>query len=354
MLGAAALLLFGVGSEALAQTATPTLMVPNASASATVTPTLAVPNASATAKMTPAGVVTVVVTATPGTPTPTATPTVEPTATATPTMRFNPAATPAPGGDVEVLSKGDVHTTDGHNVGAGSFQINNTSDKPDVIHEVRISASEPIVFGSLTLTTSGGSVTVSSPSGDNTFSFQPGVEIAPGRSGVFTLGADVGSEDTSSGDSSSTATPDTTGTATPEVTATPTETTSATLAGIVATGAGPGSGGRGGGVGRFFDSIGVGLAMAGLLTGLFGIGERRWRRLAGMSLVLIGVALYAGCGSEQTSQQSIVDITADNTEGPIQLTGIPAELGSVSRPQPLVFPGSTGTTTTGTGLTTLQ
>lgn len=333
-------------------TVTPT---PDASGTATVTPTPAVPDASPTASMTPSTVVTVVVTATPGTPTPTFTPTATPTTTATPTSAFNPAATPAPGGNVEVISKGDVHTTDGKTVGAGSFQIHNTSDLPDIIRQVRIEASEPLVFSSLTLITSSGTFTVTSPSADNVFDFQPAVEIAPNDTALFTLAADV-SEDNSNG--TQTPTPETTATSTTP-TVTPTNTPGATLAGVL--GGGGFSGPRRGGGDRIddlLDAFGIGVVITGLLTALFGIGERRWRRLAGMSLVLLGIALYTGCGGEQTSRQTIAEITADNGLGPVDLTGVPADLGSVSRPQPLVFPGSGSTTTTGTapstGLTTLQ
>jgi len=47
---------------------------------------------------------------------------------------------------------------------------------------------------------------------------------------------------------------------------------------------------------RALDALGVGIAITGLLTAVLGIGERRWRQLAGIGLFLLGVALYAGCG----------------------------------------------------------
>jgi len=87
---------------------------------------------------------------------------------------------------------------------------------------------------------------------------------------------------------------------------------------------------------RWLDSgatalLAVALACAALAS--------RSRRLGFVVSILL-IALYAGCGSEQTSSQTVAGITASNGSGPVTMDGLPASLGTVSRPQPLLFPGA--------------
>jgi hypothetical protein len=273
---------------------------------------------------TPAGTSTPVGT---GTPSTTATP------SPTPTSAFNPSAPPVQGGMVQVLSSVDLHTTDGETVSAGSFQIANTTDSVETINSVHIEVTNGAMFTSMTLTGGEQSATVDSPGFDNFFIFSPGVDISPGDAVAFVLSGTIGS-----GSTSSTPTPNSSATSTPAPTSTP----SFTAAGMLGGGSGGSSIFRGtrGRRGRAIDGLGIIAAITGLLAAILGIGERRWRRVAGIGLAIAGIALYAGCGTEESSSQTVRDIDAANETSFVNFDGLPASLGTVSRPQPLIFPGA--------------
>jgi hypothetical protein len=267
------------------------------------------------------------------TPTPTGTATVTPTATVTRAPTFDAAATPAPGGSVSVVSESDVHGVDGESVEAGQFRIRNTTSSTETVTEIRVESSDAAMFSSLTLTADGRSVTISEPSTENSFFFEPGIEIAPGGSVEAALTAVIGS----AGTATSTATPETTHTA--STTQTPTVTPGAGGAASLA-GRGPGqpSGPSSGGGDRRARDGAPAATLAFALLAL--VAWRSRSRRARAALLVFAIAIYGGCGSEQTSAQTVTGITASNGEGPVTMSGIPASLGTVSRPQPLVFPGA--------------
>jgi hypothetical protein len=93
------------------------------------------------------------------------------------------------------------------------------------------------------------------------------------------------------------------------------------------------------------DGLAIGLAMVGLSAALLGSRHRRRRAVVVLAVFLLGIALYAGCGSEQTSEQTVSEVTVEIPTGPAAMTGLPASLGTVSRPLPLVFPGAAATPT---------
>jgi hypothetical protein len=65
--------------------------------------------------------------------------------------------------------------------------------------------------------------------------------------------------------------------------------------------------------------------------------------LLGMATLLWMNAL-PGCGAEQPTSQTVGRIRGETDSGPVTFTGVPFSLGTVSRPQNLVFPGSANTT----------
>lgn len=269
-------------------------------------------------------------TPTPSTPTPVLTATATPTATPI----FNPAATPVAGGSIRVISVSDVQGVAGDAVDAGEFEIVNTTDSTESVSAIRLELSEAAVFSELTLTASGQSASVGSPSSENEFFFDSPLEILPASSIRLILTGTIGSAT-----SSATATPSTSSSPTAAV---PTSTPTSDLGVTGFLGRGPvnpssplGDDGKN----RETDVLAIGLALVALCAAILGSVNRRRRGLAVLSLVLLGIALYAGCGSEQTSEQTVTGLTVAIPTGPASMTGVPASLGTVSRPLPLVFPG---------------
>jgi hypothetical protein len=279
------------------------------------------------------------------TATPTETPTAAPTetpaeASPTATPAFNPEATPILGGSVRVTSAADVQGVAGDVVDAGSFEIVNTTDSIESVRVIRIELSEADVFSELTLSGSEGSASVSNPSSENDFFFEPPIRILPGSSAAFALTGTI---------ASSGSTPAARATPSPSSTATPTETPTSDFGIIGLLGGGPtkpSSPPPGGERGTApFGLFPIGLAMTGLAAALLASFSRRRRRLIALSLVSIGIALYAGCGSDQTSEQTVTRLEVATPTRPAVMTGLPVSLGTVSRPMPLVFPGASTTPT---------
>jgi hypothetical protein len=266
------------------------------------------------------------------------TPTETATVTPTPTTTGAPAPAPVPGGSIQVISTADAHGVGGDSVDGGEFEILNTTASTESVSAIRLEVSDLAVFSSLTLTTVGGSVTVESPSTENEFIFFPPLKIPPGSSIALTLSATIESAPESSATPTPSASPVPTSTATPSL--------SLSITGLIGRGPTTPSSPPPGGdrTSRGVDVLGIGIAMVGLLTGILGRRRRRrWSSLAGLTLLLGGIALYGGCGGEQTSEQSVTDLTVTIPTGPATMTGLPVSLGTVSRPLPLVFPGAFAT-----------
>ena len=345
---ATALLLAGSASRAVAE-----LPPDVANAIETVLAALT-PSPNTTATPTPTGTLTPTTTATPGvtatasgtatptttaTPTATATPNGEATAVPTPgsvaTPTVNPDVTPQPGGSITIVSSADVHGVDGDTVDAGRFRINNTTDSTEIVRSVRLQATNASMLSEMTLSAGGQSVTISSPGESNTFTFDPGFEVPANGSTEVSLTVTI--ED--SGSSNSSATPESTTTATPSVTPTQTPILDGNFSLSSNGGSGsaqpPHSHGEPGGT----SGLPGPTAFAMVAVALACVVWRRSRR-GGFVLAVILFALYAGCGSEETTTQTVNGITAANAEGPVTMTGMPGSLGNVSRPVPLVFPGA--------------
>lgn len=270
------------------------------------------------------------------------TPTETPSATATPrpTPGFGSTATPVPGGVVRVISLADVHGVGGNVVNAGGFQIVNGTASTERTIAVRIELSESAVFSDLSLAALGQSAGVTAPSSRADFFFTPPIEILPGATVDFALTGTIASEATTS----ATATPTPSQTSTP--TATPTSVVSS-FTGLAVRGPSepppPASGGEGGGGSR--DGLVIVSAMIGMSAALLAKGGRARRGLVVCAALLAGVAFYGGCGSEQTSEQTVAAVTVEVPTGPATMTGLPASLGTVSRPQPLTFPAAAASPT---------
>ena len=278
-----------------------------------------------------------------GTPLPGTTVTPAATGTVDGTPTIDPAATPAPGGSVTVVAQADVDAVNGDAVDAGQFRIRNTGGTRITVGEIRIEASDPEMFSSMTLTGDGQAVTIDEPSTENSFFFDPDLEIAPGESIDVTLSATIDQPE-GDDDSDATATPETTATASGTVTpGTPTPistiTPSSSISGLTGRGpqdpsSRPPSGPRG-------IASGSGPTLLALL--LSAVALTIWRsgsKRAAFIAAVLGIALYAGCGGDQTSVQTVSGITASNGTGSVTMSGLPASLGSVSRPEPLIFPGA--------------
>ena len=215
-------------------------------------------------------------------------------------------ATPFVGGQVTVSSTADSNGTGNQTVGAGNFQLLNASGSTIKITAISIAASDPIVVSALTLTGSSSSTsqtaTVSNPGTSNNFPFT-NFEIPAGGTGSCSLSATISSS-TSSAASTSGSSPR----------------RSATGAGGVA-------------------------AVVLLLGALAWIRAPRRRLAAAMLLSAVWIGAYAGCGSNQSSAQTLMDVTAStDSGGPVTFSGIPASLGTVSRPEPLTLSGSGSST----------
>jgi len=300
--------------------------------------------APAYAKKTPTETPTASPTETPTEASPTEVPTEIPTAEPTSTPGFDPGAPPILGGSIRVISMADAHGIAGDVVDAGSFEILNTTDSVESVRVIRLGLSESEVFSELTLDTSEGSTTISFPSSQDEFRVEPPILILPGSSAVFALTGTIASSGSSSGASSgSTSTP------LPSSTATPTETPTSDLVVIGLLGRGPTKPSTPPPGGEHRDAplgpIAVGMTMAGLSAALLASVARRRRGLLALSVVLLGIALYAGCGSDQTSEQTVIRMEVETPTRPALINGLPVSLGTVSRPLPLVFPGAAATAT---------
>ncbi|MGH7823088.1 MAG: hypothetical protein ACREQ9_25290 [Candidatus Binatia bacterium] len=83
------------------------------------------------------------------------------------------------------------------------------------------------------------------------------------------------------------------------------------------------------------------VAAAALFGAALSFARGRRRAAATALGIALSISCYAGCGGEQTSAQTLVDVAAQTNEGgPVTFDGMPASLGSVSRPQPLMLSGS--------------
>jgi hypothetical protein len=296
------------------------------------------------------------------TPTPTVTPTVTGTSTPsgtatpapTPTSLFNASRPTLNGGRTTVLKAADSFGTTGETVDAGDFEVFNSTNDAETITEVLVEASNQQVVSSFTLigrdARGNSQVVTTEPSGVNFFFFDPGIVLDAGDTAAFSLSATIAQQNTPSG----TATPQTIETSTPAPT-TPAPTST------------PGIFGAKGGGGRVkvvaaamlptqpgasfpFGTLAIGLVLVGMASA-----ARGDRRGAIAALCLLGLVAVvwsgglSGCATEETSEQTVTRITGQNLTNPLRFDGVPASLGQVSRPQPLVFPGQhssiVGTTT---------
>lgn len=371
-----------IGTETQSQESTP-LQTATPTPAATGSPPLATETPSVTpAEETPT-------TATPvgdATATPASTPIVEPTAPP-------PSGPPTLGGNVEVLATDDSRGSEGDTVTSGRFAIENTTGADESITEVEIDASDPSLLASLTLeaTLPDGSSQTSThgdPGSTNTFRFDPGLTIPPGETVTFELRATIGE----GGSASATVTPQATttsiasgtATVTPEVTATstasgtvtatpdvsPTSTVSSTATPAVTTTSTPtasptetpalqGITRRGHNPMLLLAAAqpvsqpaegrtgGPTLMLSTLFLAIAGPGFRYGRRLRTARALawLIAVAFVAarsltGCGLEDTTSQTLTAVRGSSASGPVFFSGVPASVGSVSRPTVLAFPGA--------------
>jgi hypothetical protein len=248
-----------------------------------------------------------------------------------------------------VLKAADSFGTTGETVDAGDFEVFNSTNDVETITEVLVEATDQQVVSSFILTgrdaRGNSQVVTTAPSGVNFFFFDPGLVLDPGDTAAFSLSATIAEQNTPSG----TATPQTFETSTPAPTSTP---------GIFGA---KGGGGRGKvvaatmlptqpGASFPFATLAIGLVLVGMASAARG--DRRGAIAALCLLALVAVVWsggLSGCATEETSEQTVTRITGRNITNPLRFEGVPASLGHVSRPQPLVFPGQhssiVGTTT---------
>jgi hypothetical protein len=247
-----------------------------------------------------------------------------------------------------VLKAADSFGTTGETVDAGDFEVFNSTNDVETITEVLIESSNQQVVSSFTLTGRDASgdtqVVTTAPSGVNFFFFDPGIALGPGETAAFSLSATIAEQNNATG----TATPQTFETVTPTPTLTP---------GIF----GANGGGRlkivaatmlptQRGASFPFGTVALGLVLIGMAS--VARGDRRGAIAVLCFLALVAVVWsggLSGCATEETSEQTVTRITGRNITNPLRFDGVPASLGHVSRPQPLVFPGqhssAVGTTT---------
>ena len=318
--------------RAQSQTATPT-DTPTPAESPTITPTASgseTPTASPTETSSPGQA-----------------PTTAPTETPIPAPTVAP--TPFVGGNASAIGVADEFGTGGETVSAGKFQVSNTSEETERITEVTIQATDPEVVSSLSLngksSTASQTAAVASPATENLFSFDTGVEIPPGETATFTLTAVIASQAQTTAEA--TATPSSGATATPEPTATQTPDIFSLgkngAVHFVAAAAIPLRHDAGSDSGR------GGLAAMLVMLALAAASRTDRRRLsAAVFLLAIAALLWMnalpGCGAEQPTSQTVGRIRGETESGPVTFTGVPFSIGTVSRPQNLVFPGSASAT----------
>jgi hypothetical protein len=284
--------------------------------------------------------------------TPQATSTETPAAATTSTSTPNPNASPIAGGMVRVSDQSDSMGTAGQSIDGGGFIVENTSGAAETITAVDIAMSDPVVVSSLTLTgTSGGGsaqATFANPSQDNTFVLDPALEITAGQTATFTLTGVIAGESVGT----ATAIPVATSTPTGE-TPTPSPTPTELFASV-----------HGGDPHVVLASVRIGGrrsdATAGWLVALLTpalaatITQARRRRIALATVIylalaaswLLSIAGTPGYGGEQRTTQTLESVSAaTNDGGAVTFSGPPLSLGSVSRPQPLVFAGSSSVAT---------
>jgi len=279
---------------------------------------------------------------------------------ATPT--FDAEATPVAGGSAAATNVADVMASDGETLEAGRFEVRNTTDHEESVTRVAIEASDPDVLSSLSLTgtVAGSSQTATTPaSSDNVFVFEPGLAIPPGETAAFALSATIASPPAVTTTSPATPVPSTT-TGTPTTTPVPSTTArtatpspsptqhvnSKRLHGIEIVAAGFMPAPRGMGGDRDSPAIALVLMLLAMTTT-----RRTSRRGAAATFVLLGLCAlpwlgtFAGCSGEESTAQTVSAISGTSDSGPITFNGVPFSLGSVSRPQPLVFNGGGGVAT---------
>ncbi len=338
--------------RAHSQTATPT-ETPTETPTDTPTPAeSATPAASAATTATP-------------TPTPTPTATASPTETVAPTQGGSsaPTETPVPvptiaptpfvGGSAGVTGVADEFGTGGETLDAGKFEVHNTTEQTERITRVEIQATDPEVVSSLSLngksSTTSETATVASPATHNVFLFDTGVEIPPGETATFSLSAVIASQAETT--AAATATPGTGPTATPEPTATftpdPFALGSRGSVHVVAAAAIPLR--HAGGSDRGRGSLAAMLVLLALAAA-----RRSDRRGFSAALFLLAMAALLwmntlpGCGAEQPTSQTVGRIRGETDSGPVTFAGVPFSIGTVSRPQNLVFPGGSSASATRT------
>jgi hypothetical protein len=321
---------------------------PRASSQATPTPTdTATPAESPTFTPTASG------TATPAaSPSETATPAQAPTTAPAETPVVVPTVPPTPfvGGSAGATSASDEFGTEGETVGAGAFEIRNTTADTERVTRVVIDETDPEVVSLLSLSgkTSGASQTaiVTSPTGSNVFVFEPGMEIPAGEAASFSLSATIAATSQTTAEPTATSGP---AEATPTPEPTPTQTPdpfALSRVGTVRVVAAASIPLRQGAESR---SSSGGLAAVVMLLAM--AASRTDRRGLSASLFLLALAALLwmnalpGCGAEQTTTQTVGRISAETDSGPVTFSGVPFSLGTVSRPQNLVFPGAAGSTT---------
>jgi hypothetical protein len=252
--------------------------------------------------------------------------------------------TPKPvvhGGTVTVISSGDSSGAEGDTLDGGAFEVTNTTDETETINDVTVELSTPAVVSELTLSASvaGGSDsdTISNPSSVARFHLS-GFDIPPGDTATFTLRATLAS---SGGSSSATATP--AGTTTP-TTPSPTPTTGTTASSVTIRGNGTtfASIALPGAVPRPRLDRGTLVLCSVWLLALAVTSPRDRRKYAALAALLaVAIGAYASCGiTQESSDQMVTDITGETTSSEVTFDGLPASIGSVSRPQSLTFPGA--------------
>lgn len=284
--------------------------------------------------------------------TPTRTPTTTPTVTATPTASgtsapiptatslFSAARVTLNGGIATVIKSSDSFGLSGETVDAGHFEVLNTTNDVETVNEVIIESTDEQVVSSFSLTgrdaLGGQQVVTSAPFAVNFFFFDPGLAIGPGETASFSLSATIAATNSGNG----TPTPEPFQTITPSPTPTDfgvgakrSERVKIIAATMLPTGR----------ASFPFGTLAFGLVLIGVVSAARG--DRRGVLAALSLLTLVAVAWaggLSGCSTEQSTEQTVTRVTGRGLTNPVRFDGVPVSLGHVSRPLPLVFPGSAG------------